>query len=136
MKIVPVSTGSSYVYIIISKFGKVGIYDDKHRQTMDNTLYLILIRLLKFYKVCFKSLIENGNNIKEHQLLIYLPFLSYNSNITTFLNSLIQTNHERGTELQPILAFLLPYDKLSCISSVWDRFRICAYDLASKYKKC
>ena len=31
MKIIPVSTGSSYVYIITSKFGHVGIYDDKLR---------------------------------------------------------------------------------------------------------
>ena len=31
MKIIPVSTGTSYVYIITSKFGHVGIYDDKLR---------------------------------------------------------------------------------------------------------
>ena len=31
MKMIPVSTGSSFVYIIISKFGHVGIYDDKLR---------------------------------------------------------------------------------------------------------
>ena len=31
VKIIPVSTGSSFVYIIISKFGHVGIYDDKLR---------------------------------------------------------------------------------------------------------
>ena len=31
VKITPVSSGSSFVYIIISKFGNVGIYDDKLR---------------------------------------------------------------------------------------------------------
>jgi len=31
VKMIPVSTGSSFVYIIISKFGHVGIYDDKLR---------------------------------------------------------------------------------------------------------
>lgn len=31
MKIISVSTGTSYVYIITSKFGHVGIYDDKLR---------------------------------------------------------------------------------------------------------
>ena len=31
VKIIPVSTGTSYVYIITSKFGHVGIYDDKLR---------------------------------------------------------------------------------------------------------
>ena len=31
VKIISVSTGTSYVYIITSKFGHVGIYDDKLR---------------------------------------------------------------------------------------------------------
>ena len=31
MKIISVSTGTSYVFIITSKFGHVGIYDDKLR---------------------------------------------------------------------------------------------------------
>ena len=30
-KVIGVSTGSSFVYIIVSKFGHVGIYDDKFR---------------------------------------------------------------------------------------------------------
>ena len=30
-KVIGVSTGSAFVYIIVSKFGKVGIYDDKFR---------------------------------------------------------------------------------------------------------
>ena len=31
VKIIPVSTGTSWVFIITSKFGHVGIYDDKLR---------------------------------------------------------------------------------------------------------
>ena len=31
VKIIPVSTGTSYVFIITSKYGHVGIYDDKLR---------------------------------------------------------------------------------------------------------
>jgi hypothetical protein len=30
-KVIGVSTGSSFVYIMVSKFGHVGIYDDKLR---------------------------------------------------------------------------------------------------------
>ena len=69
-------------------------------------------------------------NFVYYKVFSYLPSLSYNSNIISFLNLMIESNHNRGTELEPIHAFLsrslLLCNKLSSVrASVYSFYILC-----------